>query len=861
VAEWWRVLVGRIRRNARRPQARQQLGIAECYQEEGMEARGLRFFDELRRDIRYLVRTLLFRDRAFSVTVLLTLGVCIGANVAIYSVVETVVISPLPFEQPDRLVTMYNMYPGLGGVGGANGSPDFFFRRERVAALEEVALFNDAVSAVRRGGSTMPVSSLRVTPSFFPMLGVRAALGRTFVEEEMDVGGERTVILTHGYWQERFGGSADVLGQTVQIDGHPTTIVGVLRKDLWMPGAPEIVLPLSFSSEQRTLDAWHSIDYAMLGRIAPSATVQQVQAEIDALNASLADECCPEFVERSGFHTVVVNAQDRLVRDVKAPLFLLWAGVAFVLLIGCVNVANLMVTRSQARLHELATRMALGAPRLRLARQILTEAVVMGVLGGAVGIGVGAVGLRLLSSVGVENLPRGPEVGLNATVLLYTVALALGASVLFGAIPIVHLFRTDLRSAFRDDGRGGTAGRGAVLLRGIVVTGQMALAFLLLVGAGLMLRSFQAALAVDPGFEPEGVLTARISLPDTLYPDNDAERRFAEELLRQVRSVPGVTAASVVNHIPFGFGAGNSIVIRPEGYQPPPGESLVAPKYAIAGTGYFEAMGIRMLEGRAFEQGDGPDRPRVMIIDESLARRYWPNRSPLGQRMTRVDPEEGEVEEEDLYTVIAVVEDIKHFDLTALESEHVGTYYFAYRQQPRNSLFLVVRSPTPPGALVGSVRSILARLDPALPLFDVQTLENRLAESLGSRRTPMVLLIVFAGVALLLAVVGIYGVLAYSVAQRTREIGIRIALGGQRGNILALVLRQGLVLAGVGLAAGGVAAFFLVRLIQSLLFGVQPMDPLVLAVTALLLGLAAVLACLIPARRATRVDPVTALAR
>ncbi|HEX7051127.1 MAG TPA: ABC transporter permease [Longimicrobiales bacterium] len=820
--------------------------------------------DTILRDVRFGLK-LLLRDRTFSLTVLLTLGVCIGANVAIYSVVETVVLSPLPFEQPDRLVTIYNSYPGAGAERGDNSAPDFFFRRERVAGLEEVALFQGSASTVGEAGRVERVRSLRVTPSFFPMLGVRAARGRTFLEEEMDPGREPTVILTHGYWQERFAGSPDVVGRSLRIDGVPTTIIGVLPEDFRMPQHPDIgfVLPLTFTPEQRTLHDWHSNSYAMLGRLAAGATIEQVEAQIAALNASLIEEVplpnVAQLLADVGFHTVVVDARDDLVRDVEPVLFLLWGGVGFVLLIGCVNIANLMLARSQARMRELATRMALGAQRARLARQILTEAVVMGLLGGGVGIGLAAVGLRLLTVVGVDELPRGAEIGLNLAVLLYTVALALAAAVLFGAIPIVHLFRSDLNRVFREEGRGATASRAAVLLRGGLVAGQVALAFLLLVGAGLLLRSFRAALEVDPGFEPEGVLTAYIALPDARYPDGDARRAFADELLRRVRALPGVTAAGITDQLPFGSTHNNS-AIRPADYEPPPGESILAPKSTTAGPGYFEAMGIDLVEGRTFDERDGPGDTRAIIIDEWLARRYWPDRSPLGQRMTQAVPGEA-ADDEDLYTIIGVVETIKHEDLTAAASDHVGAYYFSYRQRSVGSMALVVRTEAEPASLTGSIRAVLDRLDPELALFDVQALESRLAESLASRRTPMVLLLVFAGVALFLAITGIYGVLAYSVAQRTREIGIRMALGIPPTGAIQLVLRQGMTLTGAGLAAGAVAAFFLVRLIQSLLFGVRPMDPVVLVATAALLAVAAAAACMIPARRASRVDPVIALSQ
>ncbi len=861
--------------------ARIEFGSTERYREEGMEARGLRCFDELRTDARYLIRTLV-RDRAFGLTVVLTLSVCIGANVAVYGVVETVLRHPLPFERPDRLVTLYNAYPGIGAERLGNSIPDFFVRRERVAGLENVALYRGSGENVGAGDRIARMPGLRVTPSFFSVLGVEAALGRTFLEEEMEPGRERTVVLTHGYWREHFGGALDILGKPLAIDGRTATIVGVLPETFRLPTHPEtrLVHPLTFEAWERSLERWHSNNnYFMLGRLAPGATVERVEAEIAAMNARLAREWRGDDGARlladAGFHTVVVETREDLVRNVEAALYLLWGAAGFVLLLACANVANLMLARTEARLPELATRVALGAGHGRVARQLLTESAAMGLLGGGGGLALGALGLQLLgvagqvagdhvdgsragamglsllSAAGNSDMPAGVVVWFDAPVLLYTAALALGAAVLVGVVPMLQILRRDLAGAFRREDRTRTGDRRTVLLRGGLVTGQVGLAFLLLVGAGLMLRSFRAALEVDPGFDPEGVLTAQTALTHVAYPDEGARRRFYDAWLREVRAVPGVLAAGVTTQLPFGPGDGSGSIV-PEGYERGPGETVVSPKLAIAGPGYFEAMGIDLVEGRAFEERDGPGQPHVIVIDESLSRRYWPDSSPIGRRMIRGG---------NPYTIIGVVESIEHEDLTAAAADHVGAYYFTYRQLPTDDMTLVARGAAGAMPAAGGLRTALDRVDPDIPLFDVRTLDDRLAASLGSRRTPMVLLLAFAAVALFLAAVGTYGVLAYSVARRTREIGVRIALGGRPADILTLVLKQGLVPTGIGLAAGGVAAFFLVRFIQSLLFGVRPMDPLALAGAAALLALAAVLACLIPGRRATRVDPVATLAQ
>ena len=815
------------------------------------------------RDARFGIKQLL-REPAFSLVVLLTLGVCIGANVAIFSVIDTVVLRPLPYPDSERLVTIYNSYPGAGAERASNAAIDYFRRREGVPALEVVAAYQGWGHTVGEAGGTERVRSMRVTPSFFELLGSEPELGRNFTEEETFPDRSQQVVLTHGFWQERYGGTGDALGKELRIDGRPYTVVGVLPEDFRLVADAEVrfFVPIPFNERDRSMDSWHNNNFEMLARLRPGATVEEAFAQIEALNAAMVEEStlpnAGQLLEDAGFRTVVVGAQDEMLRDIRPLLYLLWAGVGFVLLIGCVNVANLMLTRSHVRLGELATRLALGAQRARLARQIFTEALVVAVLAGLLGVGLGAIGLKLLAGVGLEDLPRGTEVALDAPVLLFTLALAAGAAVLFGMVPVVHVLRSDLNSVFREEGRSGTASRKAVVLRSGLVTAQVGLAFLLLVGAGLMFRSFRAAVGVDPGFEPAGVLTATYSLPAARYPEETDRSLFADELLAEVRALPGVMAASLTTQLPFS-GNNSSSVIYPEGQEPRPGESILSPFQTMVAPGYFEAMGIEVIEGRDFLETDRADQPNAIVVDEWLARRFWPDESPLGKRMIwGAVPGDPSITDDNYSTIVGVVGSVKQNDLTALE--HVGAYYFPYRQNPfAGTLRLVVRTAPGVGDVAGSVRGVLARLDPELPLYDVRWMEERLAESLTDRRAAMLLLGVFSAVALFLAVVGIYGVLAYSVAQRTREVGIRMAMGSAPEAIFRLVLRQGLAVTTLGLVIGAVAALALVGLIRSLLFGVGPADPFVLVGTALLLGAVAAVACAIPAWRATRVDPAVAL--
>lgn len=819
----------------------------------------------LLRDVRRSLK-LLWEEKTFSATVLTTLAVCIGANVAIYSVIHTLLLEPLPFDEPDALVTAFNAYPGAGASRAGAGTVDFFQRREQVSAFEEVAIYRQSGAAVGEPGSIERISTLQATPSLFGVLRVKPALGRSFTEDEMEEGNHRKVIVTHGYWQERFGGAPDVVGWDLRIDGEPYQVVGVMPEDFWMPngGGLRLIVPTAFDEDDRDLENWHSNNFQMLARLAPGASVERAQAQIDALNERLIDEWpvpnSRQLLEDAGFSTHVVPAAADLVRDVKDILYMLWAGVGFVLLIGCGNIANLMLARAQTQTGEVATKLALGAPRGRIGAQVLTEAVVMGVMGGVLGLGLGWAGLEGLRRLGATDLPRGTEIALDAPVILFTLALAVGAGVLFGAIPMVQLMRGDLSPVFRTEGRTGTANRRAVLLRNGLVTGQVGLAFVMLIGAGLMLLSFRAALAVDPGFEPQGVLTGYVSIPSSRYPDADARRRFWDRLRPEVEAIPAVARAGLTSSLPFS-GSQSSSVITPEGYMPRPGESLLSPVQAVASPGYFETMRIRVEEGRSFQESDDADNPNVLVIDRWLADRYWPEGDALGRRMVwGAVPGQDSIPDDALYTIVGIVETIKHQDLTQPASEHVGAYYVNAAQVPGSFLTLTARARTGDAeSLTPAIREVLKSLDPELPFFGVRTMESRIDDSLARRRIPLVLLGVFAAVALFLAVVGIYGALAYTVSQRTREIGIRMAMGSEPDRIFRDVVARGLAVTGAGLALGAIVAFLLTRLMQSLLYDVQATDLRVMVAVAALLALVALVACVLPARRATAVDPVSAL--
>ena len=736
--------------------------------------------------------------------------------------------------------------------------------RDEVSAFEEVANYQGSGSTVGEAGSTERAQTLLVTSTFLDVLRVQPMLGRNFLWEEMEPGNHQKVILGYQYWQDRYGGDEAVLGQDLRVDGVPYAIVGVLPEEFELAGGGEprdFLLPIPFSPEARGLESWHSNNFSQLARLAPGASIEQARSQIDAMNDRLIDGWpLPEarqILEDAGFNTQVYNAKEDMLRDIRPSLLMLWGGVAFVLLIGCVNIANLMLARSNVRMRELATRLALGADRSRLGKQLLTEAVLLGVIGGGLGLLVGYAGIQVLGTMGVNDLPRGTDIALDGTALLFTLLLGLGAGVLFGSIPLFHVMRSDLNTVFRAESRSGTASRGSVLLRAGLVTGQVAIAFVLLIGAGLMLRSFQEVLGVEPGFEVDGVVAGFVSIPDARYPDAPSRGAFADDLLRGVRALPGVELASLTTQLPFS-GNNSSSVILPEGYAPQPGESFLSPYQNWVGTDYFEAMGIGILEGRTFDSRDNPDGQQVIIIDEWLADRYFPEGSPLGKRMLwGTVPGMEEDLEPYLYTIVGVA--ASHRQNNLVESEFVGSYWFPVAQAPRLSLTLLMKTEGDPALLVEPARGVVTALDPEVPFFNVRTMQDRIDESLIQRRAPMLLLMIFAGVALFLAAVGIYGALAYSVTQRTREMGIRIALGSGSSDVFKLVVGQGLKVVLIGLLIGGLGSLGLVRFIQSLLYGIQPSDPMVMAGVALLLGAAGLVACILPARRATKIDPVEAL--
>jgi putative ABC transport system permease protein len=817
-------------------------------------------------DLRFAAR-LLWKDRGFAATAIVTLAVCIGANAAIFAVVNSVLLQPLPVPHAEQLVHMSNEYPGAGVPEGrgSTGVPDYFDRLRETDVFQEQALYNTrGVTLSGKGGEAERISSMVATPSMLRLLQVQPIRGRLFTEQdEGEIDKTHKAILTYASWQRWYGGQDSAIGSDIRLNGNPFTIVGVLPRDFTFLD-PDVKLwtPIAFTAEEKSDDSRHSNNWSYIARLKPGATIEQARQQIDALNTRNLDRFpqLKQILINAGFHTLVVSLQPFLVREVRSTLYLLWGGVVFVLLVGAVNVTNLMLVRSSARMRELATRHALGAGLARIARQLLTETLLLAVAGGALGLGLGVAAVRALALLTLETTPQGTAVAIDRTVVLFTVALALGLTLLIALIPILGLRRMNLSQTFREEGRSGTAGQGARLTRRGLVAAQVAFAFMLLIGAGLMLASFQRVLAVNPGFDASHVLTGTVNPPSSRYKGDDSVRTFWNRFADDVRALPGVQAAGLTSNIPLSGDTSDSVILA-EGYVMTKGESLISPFQGAVSPGYFEAMNIPLKRGRYFTASDDERAAHVVIVDERLAARFWKGQDPVGRRMWKPDsPDDlakGPGPKTTYYTVVGVVGNIRLTGLT--EKEPVGAYYFPYAQNTQRGMVLAVRTAGDPATIAGSIREIVRRVDPELPFYSVKPMAQRVDESLVNRRTPMLLASLFGGIALFLAAVGIYGVLAYQVAQRRKEIGIRIALGSDGRRIFSLIVSEGLTLLAVGVGVGLAGAFAIRTAMATQLYGVQPMDPIVLALVTVVLGVVAFFACAVPARRAARIDPLVAL--
>jgi predicted permease len=822
--------------------------------------------DQLIRDLRHAVRAL-WRDRGFTATTVATLALCLAANAAIFAVVQAVILRPLPFPEPERLVKVYNSYPGAGAIKADSGVPDYDDRRRETTAFEDIALYRSSGSTIGGEGGAEPerLTSMQATPSFFRILRAQPLRGRLFTDADGEVGQHEKVLLSYGLWQRQFAGQDSAIGQTLRINGVVFTIVGVMPADFrFISNEVQLWTPAAFTPEDRSDERRHNNNWQMLARLKPGIGMPTAQQQIDAINARN-QERFPHFrelLDNAGFRTYVIGLHDDLVTGTRATLGLLWAFAGFVLLIGALNVANLVSVRATAQVRELVTRLALGATIGSLTRQILTEALMLSMVGGGLGLLLGWWALRAAPLLGLDALPRGGEIGLDASVALYTFVLVAAVGMFVAVVPVMRLRHVDVAGVIREEGRSGTASHRTLVLRRVLVAGQVAFALVLLVGAGLLLASFDRVLAINPGFRAEGVLTGQISLPTSRYADDATIRSAHDRLLAALRAIPGANAVGLTSSLPFSGDYSDSVILA-EGYQMAPGESLISPSQIRVSEGLAEALGMSLVAGRTFTAADAPGAPKAIIIDEQVAAHFWRGQSPLGRRMylpgSATDLLKPPADDQ-FFTIVGVVKPVRLRALADGASTGLfGAYYFPLAQSPDRGVSIVIRTTQDPESLTSAVRAAVRQIDPSLPVYDVHTMAARLDTALTDRRTPMILALTFAGVALLLAAVGLYGVLAYQVAQRSREIGIRMALGASAPGIFQMVLREGALVVGAGAAVGMIGAWLLRRAVQGQLYEVDAMDPRVIASVAAVLAVVALIACVLPARRAASTDPAVAL--
>ena len=819
--------------------------------------------DALIKDVRYAVRTLI-RKPGFAAVAIVTIALGIGANTAIFSVVRAVLLQPLPYEDPEELVLLWGEMRNRGVTHFPSSPPDFMDYKRQADLLEELAAVATYQVSLTGDGDPVQLDAGGVTPSFFDVLGVEAALGRTFIEEDGAPGGDGAgpgvapevptmVVLSHGLWMDRFAGDREVIGRTIQISGTPAEIVGVL------PMGFQLLMP-STAALADDVDVWAAmrIDYENaprnnvflrpIGRLRDGVTPVQLQAQIDRISASLAAN--DQVKSTAGYGMRVEELHADLTAGVRPVLLSLFGAVVFVLLIACANVSNLLLVRASGRDRELAVRSAMGGSRSRLIRQMLIESGVLSAAGAALGIVLALGGISLLLSLQPENLPRLETVRIDGTVLGFTVLAAAGAAVLFGVMPALQGSRVELVDALKERGHAGANATRRMIRNGVVIL-EVALSLVLLIGAGLMVRSFIALNNVAPGFEPEGLLTFTATPPFGSYPEAADRARFATELKGRLESIPGVTAVTAATPLPLTGGLFNGRYGPEEALTDP--QAFRQADYRGILPGYFEAMGTRLIAGRTLTEADQVDSAAVVVVDEKLARTLWPGASAVGERflVRATGPEPEWVE------VVGVVE---HQRASDLAEEGLETVYFTDR-------FLgafgggawAVRTGGDPLSLVDAIRAEVAAVDSDVPVADVELMQTYVDRSMGPTRFALTLIAVFGAIALVLASIGLYGVLSFTVRQRTAEIGVRMAFGAEAASIRSLVVRQGLALAAAGIGLGLVVAFPVTGVMESLLVGVTPTDPLTFAAISLLFLSIAALACYLPARRATHVDPVSAL--
>ena len=803
-------------------------------------------------DIRYSLRAL-GKSRGFTAIAMLTLALCIGANSAIFSVVNAILLKPYPWPDSERLVFVYNSYPLMNLPNAGTSIPDYLDRRAGVAAFEDSAMYTNQAFNLASDGEPERIVGLRATPSLFTTLQSQARLGRVFGEAQAEPGNEKVAVLSHALWRDRFGSDPGIVGKTIRLNSTPYEVIGVMAESFYFPTPTnQVFVPFAFTPEQKSDDERGNEFSNMVARIKPGASLDAIQRDLDVIQSRNAERLAAsrDFWKTSGFGGRVNGFLDQNVANVRGMLWLIQAGVAAALLIGCANIASLLLSRAIDREKELAIRSAMGAGRGRLMRLLISESVLLFSGGGLLGVFFAWWGVQALAGLGLSNLPRGFSVELDLTVVAFTLVSAFATGFLFGLLPAWSASRRDAAATLKEaGGRSGSGGRHTQMVRSGLVVGEVALAVMLLSTAGLLIRSFEALSRQDPGFVPAGLVTARVSLPQTRYDIPEKRIAFADSLLARVRGLPGVSSAGITTTLPFSGGNGSASYSSPD-IVVSPGAPAPHARFRVVGTGYFETVGMKPLLGRLFEETDGPTSQRVVVVDKLLTDKYWPGQDPLGKRIVLDSPNRP-------FQIVGVVAPIKFQSLD--EEVTKEAIYYPFAQVSGNNLVLTARVQGDPLRVAPFLREAVRALDPDQPVADVKTMAERMEAASLSRRAPMVLLGLFSGVALLLAVLGVYGVLAFAVVQRTPEFGVRMALGATRRSIADLVLRQGAWLVGIGVASGLAAFLALSSVIGKLLYGIAPTDPLSLTVAPLVLMAAAVAACIVPVRRATGVSPLEAL--
>jgi putative ABC transport system permease protein len=799
-------------------------------------------FTSLLRDLRYALRTLA-RNPGFTCVSVVALALGIGANSAIFTVVNSVLLQPLHFQKPQQLIVVRerNLKGGFPQFSVSPGNYRDF--RDHNHTFSGMAAFGRQGLNLSGGAEPERLQGARTTPNFFDVLGRSPTLGRSFTEQEAQLGSHHVILISFGLWQRHFSGRPDAIGQSLKLNEELYTVIGVMPSDFDFPSRAQIWTPLTMNLENWQQRGGHYL--SVVARLKEGSSLTAAQADLNTI-AALAEQNFPN--SNAGWDTTLSSLQESVVGRIRPAMLTLAAAVGFVLLIACVNLANLLLSRSSARRREFGIRSSLGAGKGRLIRQLLTESVLLACLGAVAGLVFAWSGTRLLVNLNPSILPRASEIAIDGRVLGFTALIAVATGILFGLAPAISLSKTDLASALREGGRGNALGFRRNRLRSALVVGEVALALVLLSGAGLLMRSFYQLQSIEPGFDSRGVLTFRTNLPGSKYKTDEQQAAFYSRALDRIRALPGVSAAGSAQIFPL---AGDDYILSfvQIGKPPVPVRDQPTTAYYVATPGYFSALRIPIKRGRDFDEHDSSSAPPVAIISEGMARQFYANEDPIGQH---IQVGNGSKPAE----IVGIAGDVR--DQT-LEAKGRATVYEPAAQVPFGSMYFAVRTRNEPEALISGIRTTIHSLDPELPVDAIGTVEALVSTSLSQRRFAMVLMAIFAGLALVLAMVGIYGVISYAVTQATKEIGIRMALGAQRGSVVRMVVGYGSLLVTSGLAIGIAASLGVARMIASQLFEVKPTDPATYAAVAFALLATGLLSCAIPAFRATRVDPLVAL--